>query len=429
MISRDFSRFWAGQAVSNLGSSFTLFALPLLIYVLTGSAVNLALTTVAEFLPFLLFGLVIGAWVDRVDRKRLMIRCDLGRALALASVPALDLTGALSVWWVYGVAFVTGTLWIAFSAAEFAAVKSLAPVDALVTANGRIQASYQAAQVVGPLVAGAAVGAGLPVAEVFAIDSCSFVVSAVTLSLVRAQFNEDSPTARQSVSRDVADGLRYVFRHPILRNVSILAALVNLLGVTVWTQLVLFAKKRLDATDTKVGVLFAAGSLGIAGLSLAAPLVRRYVSFSVATLGALMLYGALIVALALTRAYWIAVPLWAMTAGLPYSFSVHTLALRQQIVPDHMLGRVMTIAQVSAWSMNPLGALVGGWAIAATGSPAGVYGALGAAIFASATVFWFTALGRVDEATVGTPAASTGGRTRALRFTRKRIRLTGGFRG
>jgi predicted MFS family arabinose efflux permease len=246
---------------------------------------------------------------------------------------------------------------------------------------------------------------------------------------VRAPFNEESPPARQSVSRDVADGLRYVFRHPVLRNVSILAALVNLLGVTVWTQLVLFAKKRLDATDTKVGVLFAAGSLGIAGLSLAAPLVRRYVSFSVATLGALMLYGALIVALALTHSYWVAVPLWAVTAGLPYSFSVHTLALRQRIVPDHMLGRVMTIAQVSAWSMNPLGALVGGWSIAATGSPAGVYAALGAAIFVSATAFWFTALGRIDEATVGPSAASAGTPARAWRFTRKRIRLTGGFRG
>src|SRR3954454_8206212 len=85
----DFWKFFGGQTVSNLGSSVTLFALPLLVYQLTGSALNLGIVTAAEFVPYLLFGLIIGAWVDRVDRKRLMIVTDLLRAAVVGSIPVL----------------------------------------------------------------------------------------------------------------------------------------------------------------------------------------------------------------------------------------------------------------------------------------------------------------------------------------------------
>ena len=102
-LSGDFWKFWTGQTISNLGSSFTFFALPLLVFKLTGSAVDLAITTAAYFLPYLLFGLVIGAYVDRVDRKRMMIAVDIGRAAVIASIPAFAAADALSVWWIYGV--------------------------------------------------------------------------------------------------------------------------------------------------------------------------------------------------------------------------------------------------------------------------------------------------------------------------------------
>src|SRR6185295_19732466 len=95
--SADFWKFWAGQTISNLGSSFTEFALPLLIFKLTGSALNLAISSATTFLPYLLFGLLIGAWVDRVNRKRLMIITDLLRALILASIPLLAALNLLSV--------------------------------------------------------------------------------------------------------------------------------------------------------------------------------------------------------------------------------------------------------------------------------------------------------------------------------------------
>src|SRR5919199_3965439 len=182
-MSLDCWKFWTGQTISNLGSSFTQWAVPLLVFQLTHSAVNLGVATAATFLPYLLFGLVLGAWMDRVDRKRAMVALDSINALVILSVPLVATYWHLSVWWIYGVTFIQSTVFIAFQAGEFAAIPSLVATDDLVAANGRIQATYSAAQVAGPLLAGALVSF-LPLAWVMAFDAASFVLSAVSLSLI-----------------------------------------------------------------------------------------------------------------------------------------------------------------------------------------------------------------------------------------------------
>ena len=117
-MSLDFWKFWTGQTISNLGSSFTQWAVPLLVFKLTHSALNLGVATAATFLPYLLFGLVLGAWMDRVDRKRAMIALDTLNAIVIASVPLVATYGHLSVWWIYGVTFIQSTVFIAFQAGE-----------------------------------------------------------------------------------------------------------------------------------------------------------------------------------------------------------------------------------------------------------------------------------------------------------------------
>ena len=398
-LSLDFWKFWTGQTISSLGSSFTFFALPLLVYKLTGSPLNLAMTTAAAFVPYLLFGLVIGAWVDRVDRRRLMIAVDVGRAAAIASIPVASAAGVLDVWWVYGVAFFNSTLTIAFDAAQFAAIPSLVGRRDLVTANGRIQASYNAMQVAGPLLAGGGL-AVVSIEVIFLVDAASFLASGVALGLVRRSFNAPPDEAREptSVFRDVGAGLAYVVRHPVLRNISLMMAIVNFFGTTAMAQLVFLAKERFEATDTQVGVLFSAGSFGIVVLSLAAGRLRRRLAFSKAALGGLMAYGVLVVGLGLVPSYWLAVPVWAACMGFAIFFNINTTSLRQAITPSHLLGRVMTIAAVLAWSANPLGALAGAWAIKATDNVALVYTGVGVSIFVVAAGFAaFSALGRAEE--------------------------------
>ena len=108
-MSPDFWKFWTGQTISNLGSSFTQWAVPLLVFQLTHSAVNLGIATAATFLPYLLFGLPLGAWMDRVDRKRAMIALDSVNALVILSIPLVAQFGTLNVWLIYAVTFISSS--------------------------------------------------------------------------------------------------------------------------------------------------------------------------------------------------------------------------------------------------------------------------------------------------------------------------------
>lgn len=395
-LSPDFWKYWTGQTISNLGSSVTQFALPLLVYKLTGSAINLGITSAAEFLPYLLFGLVLGAWTDRVDRKRMMIGTDIARGLIIGTIPLLAIFGGLAVWWIYVVGFIQSTLTICFSSGEFAAVPSLVSQDDLVTANGRIQASYSAASVLGPLLAGVLV-AIMPLAILMSIDALSFIVSALSLAIIRASFNAEKRERQASIIADVKEGLRYVLGHPVLRNISMMMALVNLIGTTAYAQIVLFAKQQLSANDTQVSLLYSAGSIGIVALALLAGPLRKRWSFSTVALGALMLEGLLTVVLSFTRWYWLALLLWAIASGLGILFNINTGSLRQAIVPNHMLGRVLSIASVLAWSAIPIGSIAGGFAISWTHNVALVYAVIGGLTFLVPFCFSFTALGHADR--------------------------------
>ncbi len=378
-LGRDFWVYFAGQTLSELGGSFTLFALPLLVYKLTHSATNLAITTVADFSPYLLFGLILGAIVDRADRRRLMMRTDLARGLVIAVLPVIYLAGSLHVWAVYAVGFVQATLGIIFDAGEFAAIPSLVGREDLVAANGRIMATGYAGQVLGPLVAGVAV-LTLPVPELFFVDAASFGVSALTLAAIRRSFNapDQAPSADdggrvRSILADARAGLRFVFSNPVLRTISLMMAIINFVGATEWSQLVLLAKRVLSATDTEVSGLYAAGAAGVVVLSLAASRIRRRLSFKLTALGALVVSGLATAAMAIVGDYWPALALWAAASGFGMLFNINTGALRQALVPPELLARVMTVAAVLAWSAIPLGALAGAAIIDATGSVGAVY--------------------------------------------------------
>ncbi len=394
----NFWKYWTGQTISNLGSSITIFALPLLVYKLSGSALNLGISSAADMLPYLLFGLILGAWTDRVDRKRMMIFTDIGRTVVIALIPLLAFLGILSVWWIYAVGFIQSTLTICFSAGEFAAIPNLVDQDDLVTANGRIQASYSAASIVGPVLAGVLV-AFVPLATLMLLDALSFLLSAISIALVTISFNTDKNEQRGSkhILQDVTEGLRYVWSHPVLRNISLMMALVNFVSATEGAQLVLFAKQRLQASDTQVGLLYMAGSAGIVVLSLLAGPLRKRWTFSKVALSALMLTGLFILGLSFTRGYWPALILVALAQGCGILFNINTGSLRQAIVPNHLLGRVVSIASVLAWSAIPLGALLGGLLINQTHNVALVYSLIGVLVILIPVGFSFTPLGHAER--------------------------------
>jgi hypothetical protein len=395
---RDFRRFWAGQVISNLGSSFTSFALPLLTFKLTGSAINLGLAFAVNMLPYLLFGLVIGALVDRLNRKLLMIVSDLLRACAIALLPLLASIMWLNVWWIYAVIFISSTLSICFDSANFAALPSLVDQNKLMAANGQIQASYSFAGVIGPLLA-ALLLVVVSVPMLLLCDAFSFLLSAGSLALVRMSFNPETEERKERTSlfQAIAEGLRYVLTHPVLSWLTLLLVFVNLIIPAVLIQFVLFAKQVLFVSDAQLAVLYSAGSIGIVGISLVAGQLRKHLSYSFLALGALMLQGLSVIALALLHWYWAVLVLWTLQSGWVVLFDIANVSLGQTIIPNYLLGRVVSFVKVLTWSISPLGALLGGFLIERTKNVSLVYVWLGILMFAVAFAFVFTPLGHIER--------------------------------
>jgi MFS family permease len=240
----------------------------------------------------------------------------------------------------------------------------------------------------------------VPVADLLFVDSATFLLSALALLAIRHSFNEVEPPSEDGDAppssrirrtlHDVRVGLRYVLGHPVLRTISLMMALINFVGATAGTQLVLFAKEELSATDTEVGALYAAGSAGVVVLGLVAGAIRRRLSFAVTALGALMVSGLATAVFGVVRSYPASLVLWAAASGFGLLLNINSGALRQAIVPSHLFGRVISLAAVLAWSAIPLGAMAGAWLIETTDDVGAVYVGMGLATSAIAAAFAFS---------------------------------------
>jgi len=175
-------------------------------------------------------------------------------------------------------------------------------------------------------------------------------------------------------------------------------ALINFVGASTFAQLVLFATERLDASQRQIGVLFAAGSAGVIVTGLLAGRLRKHFSFTTLAMTSLMVMGAFTIAFSATQSFFVALPLWAAATGLGILFNINTGSLRQAIVPNHLLSRVLSIAGVLAWSAIPAGALLGGWIVSLTDDVAALYAGIGILTILIAAFFrFFTALGDAER--------------------------------
>ncbi len=317
---------------------------------------------------------------------------DIGRAVMIATIPLLALVGLLAVWWMYVVIFINTTLAMSFDAANFAAIPSLVSQDNVVTANGRIQASYSTASVLGPLLAGVLLTI-LPVAQLLFFDACSFLLSAGSLFLITTSFNNKENTHKTtSIAQDIREGLSYVLHHPILRWLTLMLLFINFVTPTVNVQLITFAKQWLRASDTQVGLLFSAGSVGIIIASLLVGLLHKRWSFSTLLLSMFVIQGPFILILASTHNYWLTLVLWMFFTATNALFNITSYSMGQAIIPNHLLGRAITFIRILTWPTAAIGFLIGGVAIERTHSITLVYAVIGVLTFVIAIAFWFTPL-------------------------------------
>lgn len=364
-LSTAFHRFWAGSLASNLADGVMLTALPLLAVALTDDPLAVAGLTAARYLPWLLFGLLGGALVDRVDRGRAMVAANLLRAGAVAVLAALVTLDQAGVGWLYAVMFTVMCCEIVYDLSGRAMLPALAP-GAVDRANGRLTASQETAQdFVGAPLAGFlfAVAAALPLA----VNSGAYLLGALILmglpSAARRPAAEHAREAagRGSLRADIGEGLRFVYGDRVLRALVVFSTATNLAAGAQAAVLVLVVRDHLGVPTPLFGVFLAVGAVGaLTGALSAAGLAARIGRFAAVTGGYLLQAVCAVVVAAATGSPWIGAAAWAVLAGASAVSGVLSGGIVQQIVPSSLLGRVMSVRRMLGLGMVPVGALLGG---------------------------------------------------------------------
>ena len=365
---RDFLSLWGAETISQFGTQVSLLALPLVaILVLEESAFKIAALTSVEFLPFLLFTLPAGVWVDRLRRKPILVLGNVGRAVALLSVPVVYWVGGLTIWQLYVVGFAVGVCTVFFDVAYQSYIPALVGREDVVEANSKLEISRAAAMVAGPGMAGGLVALlTAPVAVL--LDAVSYAVSALLLVGIRKQEEAPPRAERRSLRAELGEGLRYVFRHPYQRTMVAMTALSNFFGQVVFSILLVYAVRELDLSVGTIGIALAIGNLGTLASALTAKRIgdRLGVGRTILLASCLFGPGTLLIAFA-PQDYALPLIVLAMIVigfgGILYN--VTAISLIQAITPDRILGRANASRRFVVWGVVPLGGFTGG-ALAST---------------------------------------------------------------
>jgi MFS family permease len=211
---RDYLLLWSGQTVSAIGSQFSGFVIPLLVLMLTNSPAQAV--GALQGVPYIVFSLPAGALVDRWNRKLVMIVCDTGRALNMLSVPIVFGFGHLSVWQLYVVALIEGTLFVFFNIAETSSLATLVLPEQLPAALGQQETTWGISSLIGPATAGVlytAVSAALP----FLVDAFSYVVSALSLTAIRGNLRTERTALAENLLTSMREALSWLWNQPLVR--------------------------------------------------------------------------------------------------------------------------------------------------------------------------------------------------------------------
>jgi MFS family permease len=357
---RDFTLLWSSQVISTVGTRVTSVAYPLLVLLLTGSPALAGVVGFAQTLPFLLLYLPGGAWVDRWDRRRTMVACEIGRTVALGSVAVTAVIGgvhAVTIAQLAAVAFVEGSLFVLFDLSEGAALPRLVPSGQLPTAVAWNQARTQGADLVGQPLGGLlfAIAPALP----FAVDSVSYLVSGGAVAAIRTRLQGERAATVDRLRSRIAEGVRFVRRSAFLRETVVIVGWINLVFNGSFLVVIVRAQ-RLGGSPGQIGLMLAAlGAGGILG-ALAAPAIQRRLSGRVVLVAIAWLWTGLGVVLAFAPSLvWLAVLVFALNLfGAPYNVVI--AARMYQLVPEQIFGRVRSVGRIVAWGTIPIGTLLGG---------------------------------------------------------------------
>ncbi|GAA3445408.1 MFS transporter [Planomonospora venezuelensis] len=352
---------WTSAALSNLADGIFKVALPLVAVRFTDSPTLIAGLTFALTLPWLFFALPAGALADRLDRRRMMLGANTVRAVLPAVLAVAALTGAGSLWVLYAVAVCVGVTETVYDTSAQSILPQVVPRERLSRANGRLHAAELTAnEFVGPPLGGFLVAAAA--AAAFAAPVALWAAAVAALLLVRGPFRIERER-NTTVRGDIAEGLRFLRRHRLLRTLAAMVGVANFATSATWAVLVLYAVgpgSAMGLSEPAYGLLLTAAAAGSLVGSLVAERVERALGRA-RSLALTVLVGVPFLGAPAVTADPFAIGAAFFAGGLSIAvWNVITVSLRQRVTPDRLLGRVNSVYRLLAWGTMPLGAAAGG---------------------------------------------------------------------
>lgn len=361
---RDFLLLWSGAGVSFLGSRVSAFAYPLIVLWATKSAPMAGLVAFAAQSPYLVVQLPAGIIVDRFDRRRLMILCDVARVLAVGSIPIAMIFGGLGFWHLAVVAFVEGCFTVVYRIAERAALRSVVEENQLNLASARNEARERASGMLGQPVAGflATVTQWAP----FLFTSVAHVCSLATLLLIKKKLQTQRSARPGRVFVELAEGFRWVWRQKFARAAAGLIAVSNLLFQILFLALLVIVQEDGGSEAAAAIIVTVAGVGGVFGALSATWWISR-IALSHLVIGANLAWALLVPFIAFTNNTVVLGFLYGATSYVGAVWTVAVGGYLVRIVPDELLGRVTSVASLLSYGPLAFGSLLGGFALESFG--------------------------------------------------------------
>lgn len=369
----DFLRLWAAQAISAYGSRITRTALPIIAIAMLDQPESIVGVLMAmQLAPGVVLALFAGGFIDRGNKRRILIGADLIRAAAVASLTVSWAIGMLSMAHVIVVGAIVGGASAIFAITDNAYLPALIGKAQLAEGNSKIESTEAIAEITGPASAGALIAAlGAPLAV--AIDAASYVWSAFMLARIKTRevpYVDESPAGASMSARlrgsDLRVGLRAVFRHPIVRPIVVSHMVWSLSGGFFMALYTPFCLRELGLSTTLFGVIIAMGGIGsLAGALLSRGFVRTFgLGRTLVMTSALSLVCALFIPLA-DGPLWVVVSFLIahqlLSDGFSVAFIIQAVTLRQTVLRKDILGRANAAIHVCTASLLPVGALIAGF--------------------------------------------------------------------
>lgn len=349
---RDYLFLVSGQAISSMGTEVSDLAYILLVLALTNSPSQVGFVGALEAAPVLILSMPAGALIDRWDRKRVMIVCDVARAIILASIPLAFAIGHLTLIQIYITALLEPTCGVFFDLAERACLPQMVPREQLPSVSSQNQAIGYTAALLGPTLSGAlySVGRLFP----FLVDAISYLVSVVSLLFIKTPFQEERRTAPQKLRVEIKEGFLWLWHHPLLRFMTLLVGSLNLTVAGIYLVMVVLAQN-LHASAFTIGLIFGVGSIGGIAGAFVGPFIQKRLSYGQAIIGICWLTALIWPLLALAPNLLVLTLFFALYLIWGRIMSVVNFSYRMALTPDEMRGRSSGIGNLLVRGSLPIG--------------------------------------------------------------------------